>query len=787
MRAGDVLGLDAISRHGDGSADADLVVAYRDGSVDCISGDLAKTLWEHTSESVGGDTSPLDEVEYSVITDLETARKGLLADRDDVLTLVDPLHTSQATPSAHTLLCQIVRSQTCRRLRLYSVHVSSADSIQRHRATLQQLLSYELPATKKQGVDRASYELHVATGKLYQLLDGNLVLYDLATTVPRFLSKFGSKASPIRTFARLSQSSVLTVSHQRIALYETRYGALRAMLVLPSLQSAPSQSGSKRKHADGDLMTAPLCLVASYSDLGLVLALSGSRIQGLQLATNMRETKRSRASGAMLIDVFGKGNFSGAKSMGNQENSEKRERKWKEWTRKVDEAVDGSDSQELVSLTAHALRLHHKTPLQQASSKQDSVNVDETDGAPWDLDPRSISIGQADHRKVLYLLSRCVRVGGDGDHSRLRITTTSGLVLKMFALSGFLSTAYCQQALQQHANGNNSPSNILPGSIMASIRWFDDDFQLMHDMLTLPVHWEIEDVLSALQLLIQSFDTQAQDEPTRLALPAPQLQPDGLDDIAMMDGDGAESHIESESLAAEKELHLAMSALSSGLELRSQTLRLVLGRLHAFSRKLVTKAMRETLSHKDLVFFIHILRIELADGGWTSRYIDKGEGDRDEADVAPWMDGADEASGPSDQAIKAIGDLMTCAMDAIGTAGFLVGLSADSYNIHDLLSSLRTEVSAGLEGLYEVDVLETALREMGRYAAQTGRSRRQSFERASLDGDLKGPEEKNAMLPFARLGVGRKSTSRDARKSKQLRAKEKSMRVGKYSIDRIRL
>jgi len=152
------------------------------------------------------------------------------------------------------------------------------------------------------------------------------------------------------------------------------------------------------------------------------------------------------------------------------------------------------------------------------------------------------------------------------------------------------------------------------------------------------------------------------------------------------------------------------------------------------------------------------------------------------------MDGVDEASGPSDQAIKAIGDLMNCAIDAIGTTGFLVGLSAESYGVHDLLSSLRTEVSAGLEGLYEVNVLESALREMERYGAEAG------GKRPLLDGAaVNGVAEANTILPLgcraeASLVKGKSGAGgRDGKKSKYLQMREKSMRVGKYSIDRIRI
>ncbi|KAK4964848.1 hypothetical protein LTR28_003616, partial [Elasticomyces elasticus] len=84
------------------------------------------------------------------------------------------------------------------------------------------------------------------------------------------------------------------------------------------------------------------------------------------------------------------------------------------------------------------------------------------------------------------------------------------------------------------------------------------------------------------------------------------------------------------------------------LEVRGQALHLVLTKLNAHPPGEIVKAFRDLLSQQELVFFIHLLRIELADGGWTSRYID--------ADIK-----RTDMGSPADQAISIISNLLNCA------------------------------------------------------------------------------------------------------------------------------
>ena len=254
----------------------------------------------------------------------------------------------------------------------------------------------------------------------------------------------------------------------------------------------------------------------------------------------------------------------------------------------------------------------------------------------------------------------------------------------------------------------------------------------------------------------------------------------------MTNGD-ADSNLEIESKVAEHELDYAMSALTTGLEVRSDTLRVIFARLHAFSHSIITSTMRTMMSHRELVFFIHILRIELADAGWTSKYVDVGGPAGAEEGMVNTLGGVEE-SGPNDQAIRVIGDLLNCAVDAIGVSGWLVGLGSDTQGTRELLNSLRAEVSAGLEGCIEAGNLQTFLIDIERYAASSEQAQFQIGQHAT-DAEHETTVEK-ALLPVGGRAIPPTVKSRNdkgGKKSKIALARKKSRSVGKYSFERIRI
>ncbi|KAK4540993.1 hypothetical protein LTR36_008362 [Oleoguttula mirabilis] len=793
LHSGDVLALEVVAARSETAA-PQVLVSYRNGDVACVSGDLSKLSWEHNVISVADESQKID-VEYASLVDAETAQKGLLASREDVTAQLDTAISGTTGADGRTLFCSIIRSDTHRSLQIHALRLQGSDAIQSQKPGMQLVMEYELPAGYKQSSEHASYELHPASGKLYQLLDGRLTVYDLIGTIPRVTTTLGSKASPIFSFARVSSSSLLAAFADKAEVYETRYGSVQSSAPLLSNQTMEVAGQKRKRIANDEPVNQFWHAISSFSELGLVVGLAGNEVSALQLTENLRGTKRAKSGGTLLIDVLAKDVVDiKSKESHNAEKNEKRAKKLEEWKAEVDSAVDDHRVSELETLTARALHLKSVSvePRRQEYDSNELVlhNGEAGHGHTPEVTMESFDTARIDRHKAIYILSKCFSMrseNADPAAGTNRLTTTIGSknVYKWLTLAGFLTKPYVQQGIALGYPMSGTVAKVQPGDIMTALSSFDN-FQIVHDILAPPVHWELPEVVQVLKLLVQSFETPFDGTAAQKALTAPATSTNG--DVPMLNGD-ADSEVESELLATEKDLDRAVSALSTGLEVRSETLRLVLRRLHAFPQRVVTKTMRAMMKHEELIFFMKILRIELLAGGWTSRYVDVGNADIAAVDA---MDGVEDTIGPIDQAIGTISDLMNCAIDAVGTSGWLVGQSGDAYGTEELIDALKSEVSASLEGLFEADTVNTFLDDLQRYdfsvqKTEGSSERRKRKNEVEVEIDLSVAD---AMLPMGcraeAAGVKDRST-KDGKKSKHVFEKERRGRVGAYSVDRIRI
>jgi hypothetical protein len=532
----------------------------------------------------------------------------------------------------------------------------------------------------------------------------------------------------------------------------------------------------KRKHDEIANESGTFDLISAFSELGLAVGISGSELMALQMQDTITGNKRSKLRGTRLADVIGQGTVKETRAA---QKAERRTEKWELWKSRVDELVAANDMEGLEALVANDRKLgrqrqpHNLEDLDQETGMfyDDTAAYEELWPLPETFDPQDL-----DRNKILYLLSKIFSYG-DAEDSHLEVAVQSPKLIEWLALTGFLSAASIRKAFQTWDDGlSNMGARIVQlGDIMAAVRKMDEDFQLTHDLLHLAVHLDIEEIIEALRMILQSFSI---NQPTEapLALPAPHAV---SGDTQLPNGD-ADSELE----VAEDELDHAVNALTAGLEVRSDALRAIFARLHALHSSDVTSAMRRMMSQEELFFLVHILRIELADGGWTSRYIDIGEAGA-EGGMVDALAGM-EQSGPSDESIRVIGFLLNCAVDAIGVSGWLVGLG-NNWSAKELVESLRAEVSAGYEGCLEASTVQTFLAEIERYSAAAG-----GLERRYEDhyDEQTGDEMERAVLPIGGKAASPNVNARSdkgARKSKIARAQEKSRNVGKYVFERIRI
>ncbi|KAI7233017.1 hypothetical protein KC330_g5604 [Hortaea werneckii] len=746
----DVLGVDVVTAGPDSKPSFErLMIFYRDGSVDCMTTDLAETLWQHKA-----DGEATEVVENAMVADLQSAKKGLLASREDVTALVDVTLPNNSNSSDQLLLCQLLRTDQARALRVSSLRLGSRDIVQSQAAGMQLLMEVDLPDSERKLDQQAHYDLNVSSGKLYQLLGGRLSAFDLSGTMPRTCATFGRSRDPVVSFARMSASTVLAVFVSRIEVFETKYGSVQASLPLDS-STRSRHAGQKRKLYDGAEL--PWVTVSSFSELGVVASLVGSELSVVQLSEQLRASKRVRASGALLVDVLGKGAL--ASTHGNIDYN--LDAKNEEWRARVDSAIKEGDMSTLEGLLTQSLGVH-----------------------PGEHEERMrFPAASIDRRKAMFVLSKCFRMTREDEQAgeaRLVTTINSATIYRMLAKAGYLSASSVRQALKLRNDSASSADKPQSGDVMAALCIFDN-FQLAHSLLDLPIHWEVPQVVQVLRLMIRSFETPAQAKGSMNSLLAPKNTTNG-------DGTVEETEVESELIAAERELQSAVMAVSTGLEIRSETMRLVIRRLHAYPHRDISLCMRSMMRPEELLFFMKILRIELLEGGWPNRYIDLGDKQEDVAG----MDGTDDATGPSNQAIGTISDMMNCAVDAVGTSGWLIGQSSDVYGTAELIDALKSEVSAALEGLYEADTVATFLRSMAGYERSLEKTWHGVEKRKRAKGEWVAEElePEEALLPMgckAEPAVVRSRATKEGKRSKRMFEEERRRRVGLYSIDRIRV
>ncbi|KAI7613730.1 hypothetical protein KC319_g20020 [Hortaea werneckii] len=116
--------------------------------------------------------------------------------------------------------------------------------------------------------------------------------------------------------------------------------------------------------------------------------------------------------------------------------------------------------------------------------------------------------------------------------------------------------------------------------------------------------------------------------------------------------------------------------------------------------------------------------------------------------------------------------MMNCAVDAIGTSGWLIGQSSDVYGTAELIDTLKSEVSAALEGLYEADTVATFLRSMAGYERSLEKTWHGVEKRKRAKGEWVAEElePEEALLPMgckAEPAVVRSRTTKEGKRRAQ--------------------
>ncbi len=822
-----------------------VAVVYKNGEVQCFSGDLKNQLWCVNVANLlpANDASGVHEgfdVCYSALTDSDEASKGILKYRDDV---VAQLTYARDDGSAHAkrypILCLVTKSPkgrpkgvASRSLHILSVGIRQKDTVTRLKAPIQYLVSFDLPethGTTHSTAERSLYALHAASGTLHENSTGSIVTYDFSGITPRIQSELLCPGTLFSSFVRLAPNLVMASSSGSCAVYDTRYTSLQGSMPL-NFEEPDAVKLGKRKHPDATCSPQDFALLDYFDEHGLVLGLANNQLVGANCLKLVTTWKRRTAEGALLLNSIGKGLLHGTKQHApalpalrpggrvqcSKAGSLSVTPRHVSDHQELDKYAADGNVPEFERAFAKKIGLAHIAGRREPPSHrkikdpkpngllngvngssshdhpmqlEDNVqSQDESRVQEWQLPPYADKQRLQHKESALYALGK-IFTWADGsmnathgrDHaSSLAIRLLPPNVFRWLVHSGYLSLGYIEQALRQNPTTQGQATELMPADMVLAVIEHDTELRLLHTVLSKPTILSIFEIVQAIKALIQSLDN----------TPLPHLadKANELEPSINVESKELITQLSRAEAAAQSDLDLALSTLDAGLAIRSQALRQALTQLHAFPAHQISQILKAELTQHETIFLIQILRIELADGGWTSRYVDVGPASSD-------------FGSPSDRAIALVADLLSCALDAVGAGGWVSGSAGNADDGPDeLLLALRGEISAALEGIHEATFMRGLFNEIFRYGWRQKLTAKGPHARRFGHGQEKSKSQtgpltagEDTVLP---LGLKIKNHIEETKveisgeikkRSKRDIGMQKSKRVGEYTFERIRI
>ncbi|PNS19241.1 hypothetical protein CAC42_2418 [Sphaceloma murrayae] len=715
-----------------------LCVVHKTLSVESYAGDLS---CRHYSYKQGTGRRKEYEYEYALLVSLNHLRTGLLLQRHDVTMQME----DGGIDEHQSNILFLVRKETDREKTGRAIMVarlSGTSTIDKPGRLLRKHLIiriFVLPQAK--GYDAYDFQLSDDTLHLSAQSGDDMLLWNFAVQE--------SDAAPVsnvgtRTHLNLGHSEVLACSDTTCSLINTVWRARRGEAALATKESQP---GEKRGRDAAVSSLHGLELVRYFPDSRMAVGIAPCGLVGLPVDI-VSKSKKRRAE-MTLAEALGRG---------EPQRSAKVEKWLEDFSTSVQGFVDSSDAAGLEGFVARDMGLENHADRTDGDGEEDQTeDVFARSGETTWIFPKhdSVLISKSDPMKAKRVLSACVDMNRGDTKDSYHIRLFSPSLFKWLAILGVFST--------ESTKGRT-------GVLMSSLAKYDSTLATMETILRWKFHLNVMEVVQALQLAIDSLDS-----------PIPQADDVEVRDEQLQESEDANS-IADATQAAEADLAYAIASLNHGTAIRSGLFNSIFDRLFAFPTEDIVAAFKSTLSPRELVFLINLLRIELADGRWTLRYIDQDLDDEAE-------------EGPADSSISIIVKLLNSAVDAVGPTGWNVGLSSDKQlNTDEMLLILRAEINAVLEGCQEYLSIADTLQEFTKFCALAkidGHKSKRKVDPVRNPGFVKEDAE-DVILPMGartdRIEATRVSKGGVVKqKSKNQRGQEISMRVGRYSVDRIRV
>ena len=778
-----------------------VLVIHEDGQIRCLSEDLSKEYWNSGSKDTPLQHDPLEKIHVVCAATLSIgqAERSLLKGREDILArqtaTLDPNTSSSSYSNILVLISRNVQIKNSRNkgsLSMRIIDLSRSESllgsfkIAGYSMSTEELLHSLIPEPHGVSGDKLMYSLNVGNGILYQYGGNDLVIYDLTGSTPR-IEQHIKLDSQVSSCLYIGPSAAALTSSCTITVLDTRYQSIHSS---QPLAGNVAQSNGVKDANKGRLDTPiKTRLLSFFSTLDLVVGLQGQRLVTFQLnSQDLRTRKRKR--GGTLVNAIGRGiNHSKPdacaakivngipKTRGESLPLYQETEDWHEKMSKLDSYVAIGEVERFDKL------MTSETGTNLNRQGQNFVDISTEHEGVTKFKQFAFSF---DRQKITYVLNKifCFDRPWDSSYTDdgnkppiLKVRFLPQSTFQWLSTNGFVSLEQVESALKQ-AEAMPASATLGLGSMIQAFAAFDDSLQTLLYLLKGPIHLAPQEIVSALRLSIEKY----------------QRLEDGKGVGMITDGQSeAEKHINNTSQTVNEatEPSITSSNLISGTVEPQALVKACIDRFNRYHSSAIVKSFKHHLPRNDLISLITYLRIDLARSGWLSRYMDD----------YPHYNSPFPNSGTQ---ISITAKILNCAIDALGTAGWILGGSASSGSDilvnenRDTVSYMKAEISAILEGIEESAYLQGVLGEAllfcksakGRSAGQEDVVQQPKKIKpvtmplkdnlaSALPLGMKAPPR----VSLTKIGAGGELQMRSARDVGRL----KSRMVSKYSFERIRV
>ncbi|KAJ5894767.1 hypothetical protein N7495_006458 [Penicillium taxi] len=655
----------------------DILSVHEDGRVRRFSSDLKTQRWSIQHSEISK-VSSTHEVNSCFLIDLDDAKKALFKRRQDLaaLALGDRMGSELNEPSILIVVSHPKAADAFALndviVQIFSVPASPQSRSNEESQRLRHLQTINVPAPS--GLDRVNsdglqWSFHSGSAGLQLSFEKGFVSVDISQYSPSVTSQF-ILDDHFSSVMRISPQCVIGASDSLVAVYDTQYQSAQRSIPAKDVLSGSAST------SDG-----PTIFISYFAKLGIAVATKKNTLIAFDLTSLNINTSSSlkRSRDGLLIDAIGRGIGSSAAQwdMASKKHRSKNMtslhltspdqiEKWNQLTKAVDEATKAQDSDKF----DQAVLNYFSSPL---PKKGTYINPEST----------------------LFLLSKIFAVKESAvnddvlspSSSQLRVAIWPQATCHWLILLGHMSVDNVEIALRRSYKPRILPS-LPTGSFVQAVIEFDSTLKHINAVLSGPSVFTSDELAYGLKyfLNLARMHSGPLEEAAR----------------ALTNGD----------VDTPTQALIQPNGDMASVKQTFRGLNISLQKIHSQSLPSIVQSLRSNLSRVDLISMIHHLRLSLATGGYTSRFTENPPTPITRDQITPTL------------SLKTIIDLITASVDAVGPSGWISALPtindidddsasaiAAASREMELISDMRSEISAALAGVEEATYLSGILRE----------------------------------------------------------------------------